>query len=78
MKWSDHNYYKFGRLFLSGNFEFGRCGTILPSFRENMNFDKINDLFRYQFWHLFVMSLGIDVGTPLASNSMFWDDRFWE
>ena len=52
--------------------------VISVGYGENMNFDKINDFFRYQFWHCFLMSLGIDFGAPLASNSMFWCDRFLE
>ena len=35
--------------------------------QENMNFDNFNEFFRYQFWHWFLMSFGIDFGTILAS-----------
>ena len=45
--------------------------------QEEVNSDNFNDFFPYQFWHLILMSCGIDFGTILASNSMFWGDRFW-
>ena len=38
--------------------------------------DDFHDLFRYKFWHRFVMSFGFDFGTTLAYSSMFFRDRF--
>ena len=34
--------------------------------QRNMISDDLHDLFRYLFWHSFLMSLGIDVGSMLA------------
>ena len=34
--------------------------------REKMDVDNLNGFFRYQFWHRFLMSLGIDLGTICA------------
>ena len=46
------------------------------TFQRNMIFDYFRDLFRYQFWHLFLMSLGIDFGSILGpfwhQTSCFW------
>ena len=33
---------------------------------RNMFVDDVHDLFRYQFWHWFLMSVGIDIGSVLA------------
>ena len=44
--------------------------------QRNMIFDDFPDLFRYQFWHLFLMSFGIDFGSILGplwhQTSCFW------
>ena len=34
--------------------------------QRNMIFDDFPDLFRCQFWHLFLMSFGIDFGSILG------------
>ena len=34
--------------------------------QRNMIFDDFPDLFRYQFWHLFLMSFGIDFGAKMS------------
>ena len=38
-------------------------------FQKNMKFHDFPDLFRYQFWHWFLMSFGIDFGSILGA---FW------
>ena len=43
---------------------------------KNMIVDDVHDLFHYLCLHLFLMSVGIEFGTPLAYNSMFLGDRF--
>ena len=35
--------------------------------QRNMLFDDVPDLFRYQFWHWFLMRFGIDFGSLLVS-----------
>ena len=48
--------------------------------RKNMSFDDVRDLFRYLFWHWFLIILGIDfdsiVVILLASFSQLFQDRF--
>ena len=34
--------------------------------KRNMMFDDCSDLFRYQFWHWFLMTFGIDLGSILG------------
>ena len=53
---------------------------------KNLIVYDAHDLFRYQCWHCFLMSLGIDLdsifSTPLTSKSIFAGDRlfdgFWD
>jgi hypothetical protein len=44
--------------------------------QRNIIFDDFPNLFRYQFWHLFLMSFGIDFGSILGplwhQTSCFW------
>jgi hypothetical protein len=43
--------------------------------QRNMIFDDFPDLFRYQFWQLFLMSFGIDFNSilePFWHQTSFW------
>ena len=59
--------------------------------QRNMNFHDFLDLFRYQFWHWFLMSFGIDFGSILEAfcnyfyvfsvsffASIFWSTFWWK
>ena len=40
--------------------------------QRNMIFDDFPDLFRYQFWHWFLMRFGIDFGSILGAFSNYF------